>query len=268
MTQNVVITGASAGIGRATAQLFGKRGANVALVARGAAGLQGAARRRRGRRRQGADHPDRCRRLFGRRSRRRPSRIRIRPHRRLGQCRVHLRLRAIQRNHGRRVQTRHRGVLPRVRPRHHGGAGENAAPRPRHHRAGRLGTQPAIHPAAVGLLRRQTRHQRVHRIGALRTAARGIEGADHPGADARGQHPPVLLGAVPPAAASPAGTADLPARSRRPRRPLRRRPSGAQAVLGRRQHRGHAHRAEVRRTACSTATWAAPDTTPSRPTSA
>src|SRR5947209_5924004 len=43
MTQTVVITGASAGIGRATAQLFGKRGANVTLLARGAAGLQGAA---------------------------------------------------------------------------------------------------------------------------------------------------------------------------------------------------------------------------------
>jgi NAD(P)-dependent dehydrogenase (short-subunit alcohol dehydrogenase family) len=43
MTQHVVITGASAGIGRATAQLFGKRGANVTLLARGAAGLQGAA---------------------------------------------------------------------------------------------------------------------------------------------------------------------------------------------------------------------------------
>jgi NAD(P)-dependent dehydrogenase (short-subunit alcohol dehydrogenase family) len=42
MTQTVVITGASAGIGRATAQLFGQRGANVALLARGAAGLQGA----------------------------------------------------------------------------------------------------------------------------------------------------------------------------------------------------------------------------------
>ncbi len=42
MTQNVVITGASAGIGRATAQAFGKRGANVAVLARGAAGLQGA----------------------------------------------------------------------------------------------------------------------------------------------------------------------------------------------------------------------------------
>jgi NAD(P)-dependent dehydrogenase (short-subunit alcohol dehydrogenase family) len=44
MTQTVVITGASAGIGRATAQLFGRRGANVALLARGAAGLDGAVR--------------------------------------------------------------------------------------------------------------------------------------------------------------------------------------------------------------------------------
>ncbi|WP_415822130.1 SDR family NAD(P)-dependent oxidoreductase, partial [Mycobacterium senriense] len=38
MTQTVVITGASAGIGRATAQQFGRRGANVVLLARGAAG--------------------------------------------------------------------------------------------------------------------------------------------------------------------------------------------------------------------------------------
>jgi NAD(P)-dependent dehydrogenase (short-subunit alcohol dehydrogenase family) len=44
MTQTVVITGASAGIGRATARLFGRRGANVALIARGEAGLEGAAR--------------------------------------------------------------------------------------------------------------------------------------------------------------------------------------------------------------------------------
>ncbi|OJZ67915.1 short-chain dehydrogenase [Mycobacterium paraffinicum] len=40
----MVITGASAGIGRATAQLFGQRGANVALLARGAAGMDGAVR--------------------------------------------------------------------------------------------------------------------------------------------------------------------------------------------------------------------------------
>src|SRR6185437_8192703 len=43
MTQTVVITGASAGIGRATARLYGGRGANVALIARGQAGLDGAA---------------------------------------------------------------------------------------------------------------------------------------------------------------------------------------------------------------------------------
>lgn len=43
MTQTVVITGASGGIGRATARLYGRRGANVALVARGEAGLAGAA---------------------------------------------------------------------------------------------------------------------------------------------------------------------------------------------------------------------------------
>jgi NAD(P)-dependent dehydrogenase (short-subunit alcohol dehydrogenase family) len=43
-TQTVVITGASAGIGRATARLFGARGARVGLIARGQAGLDGAAR--------------------------------------------------------------------------------------------------------------------------------------------------------------------------------------------------------------------------------
>jgi NAD(P)-dependent dehydrogenase (short-subunit alcohol dehydrogenase family) len=42
--QVVVITGASAGIGRATARLFGARGAQVALLARGHAGLDGAAK--------------------------------------------------------------------------------------------------------------------------------------------------------------------------------------------------------------------------------
>ena len=44
MSQNVVITGASAGIARATAQQFGARGANVGLLARGRAGLDGAVR--------------------------------------------------------------------------------------------------------------------------------------------------------------------------------------------------------------------------------
>src|SRR4051812_25391172 len=39
----VVVTGASAGVGRATAVAFGRRGARVALIARGAAGLKAAA---------------------------------------------------------------------------------------------------------------------------------------------------------------------------------------------------------------------------------
>src|SRR5689334_12526130 len=38
----VVVTGASAGVGRATAVAFAKRGARVGLLARGAKGLEGA----------------------------------------------------------------------------------------------------------------------------------------------------------------------------------------------------------------------------------
>ena len=41
--QTVVITGASGGVGRTLARLYGERGANVALLARGEAGLAGAA---------------------------------------------------------------------------------------------------------------------------------------------------------------------------------------------------------------------------------
>lgn len=44
MPETVVITGASAGIGRATARLYGGRGANVVLIARGRAGLEAAAK--------------------------------------------------------------------------------------------------------------------------------------------------------------------------------------------------------------------------------
>jgi NAD(P)-dependent dehydrogenase (short-subunit alcohol dehydrogenase family) len=42
--RTVVVTGASAGVGRAVARAFGARGANVALLARGTDGLEGAER--------------------------------------------------------------------------------------------------------------------------------------------------------------------------------------------------------------------------------
>src|ERR1041384_5110387 len=41
--ETVVITGASAGVGRATAHEFARRGAHIALLARGNEGLEGAA---------------------------------------------------------------------------------------------------------------------------------------------------------------------------------------------------------------------------------
>src|SRR4051812_24865189 len=43
-TRTVVITGASAGVGRATAVAFARRGDRVALLARGRDGLEGARR--------------------------------------------------------------------------------------------------------------------------------------------------------------------------------------------------------------------------------
>src|SRR3954471_4936256 len=44
MPRTIVITGASAGVGRTTAAAFGERGDRVALIARGRAGLEAAAR--------------------------------------------------------------------------------------------------------------------------------------------------------------------------------------------------------------------------------
>ena len=60
------------------------------------------------------------------------------------------------------------------------------------------------------------------------------------GADAGGQHPAVLLGALPAAAPCPAGAADLPARGRRRGGGVRRRSPPAARVLGGFETRPHA----------------------------
>ena len=246
MTQTVVITGASAGIGRATARLYGERGANVGLIARGQAGLDGAVRNVEDGGRQGAGDPGRRIRLRAGGGRRPAGGGVLRPDRRLDQRRVHLGVLAVRGDHSRRVPAGDRGQLPRLRARDHGGAGPDAAARARHDRAGGLRARRAEHPAAVRLLRRQARDQRVHVLAALRAAARALGRARHGRADAGGEHATVLLGAVPAAPPPAAGPPDLPAGGRRPRRAVRRRSPAQAAVLGRRDHRGHDHGQQVR----------------------
>ncbi len=107
---------------------------------------------------------------------------------------------------------------------------------------------------------------RLHRRAALRAAARRQRRDHHLGAPAGAQHAPVRGGPHAPAAPPAARAADLPARGGRPGDPARRRPRRARALgrAGRRSRRSSAS-ASPRR--CSTATWRAPGTTPSRPTS-
>ena len=121
-------------------------------------------------------------------------------------------------------------------------------------------------PLQIGLLRRQARDPGLPRGAALRAAARQEQHPGDDGADARGQHPAVRLGAVPAAAPRPAGAADLPAGNGRPRGALRRRPSRAAASTGWARPRWARWPRTRWRRACWTATWPAPASRPSRPT--
>jgi hypothetical protein len=209
VTQTVAITGASAGIGRAVARLFAERGAQVGLVARGQAGLEGAVRDVERAGGVALAVPGGRGGLRSGRSRRQADRRDPGPDRRVGQRGVRLRVRPVRADHARGVPAGDRGHLPRVRARHHGGLGPDAAARPRRHRAGGLGARVAQHPVAGRLLRRQARDQRIHRVAALRAYARQVERPRHRGADAGGQHPPVLLGPIQAAQAPAAGAADI-----------------------------------------------------------
>ena len=158
--QVVVVTGASGGIGRATAIAFGARGAAVALLARGE-------ERPRGRRQGGGGR----RRARARRPRRRRRRRRggtggchrggaARADRRVGQRRLLLGVRAVLGDRREGVRPRDRGQLPRLRLRHDGRPVADARARPRDDRAGRLGPGLPRHPAADRLLRRPSTRSR------------------------------------------------------------------------------------------------------------
>ena len=99
MPRIIVVTGASGGIGRASATAFGARGATVALRR---PRREGPRRRRRGGR-AGRRHRARDRRRRGRPGPgvrgRRAGRGRHRPDRRVGQRRVHLRVRPVRPDH-------------------------------------------------------------------------------------------------------------------------------------------------------------------------
>ena len=217
MTATVVITGASAGIGRAAARMFGERGDRVGLIARGEAGLEGAARdvREAGGSAMAvpADVADfaqvdaaaqQIEETLG------PIDVWVN----VAFSSVFAPFAEITPEEFRRVaEVSYLGfvhgtmaALARMRPRDRGVIVQVGSA---------LGTK---HPAAVGVLRRQARHQRVHLLAALRAAARQVRCQHHRGPDARGEHAAVLLGALQAGPPPAAGPADLPAGSSRPRR--------------------------------------------------
>ena len=217
-TRTVVVTGASAGVGRAVAREFARHGWNVGLIARGEAGLQGAIDDvvRAGGRPMAfaADVADADARRPGGRGGRRG----LRRHRRVGEQRHGDGLRAGAADLGRGVPARDRGDLSRPGPRYPCGARAHGAARFRHHRPHRLGAGLPLDPAAGDLLRGQGRGARLRRLAAQRASARREQGAADDGAAAGGEHAAIRLGPLGAAAQARAGAADLPARGHRPPR--------------------------------------------------
>ena len=241
----VVITGASAGVGRATAQAFARRGALIGLLARGREGLEAAHRDVETRGGHAIALPTdvadfeqvdaaaaAVEDAFG------PIDIWV------NNAMVSV-FSPVKAHETGRVPPRHRGDLPGHRPRHPGSAFADAAARPRRDRSGRLGAGLPGHPAPVGLLRGQARDPGVLRLSPLRADPRQEPRPPDDGADARAEHTSVLLGQEPAAQEGTAGAADLPARGRGRIHRLGR-PSQPALVDGRLAHRRGDHRQQDR----------------------
>ena len=236
MTQTVVITGASAGIARATARLYGARGASVGLIARGQAGLDGAAEDVIEAGGQAlaipadvADHAQlekaatEIEAQFG------PIDVWIN----VAFTSVFAPFAQIAPDEFRRVtEVSYLGyvngtmvALSRMRPRNAGtivqvgsALSERAIPL----QSAYCGAKHAINGFTESL-----RCELLHEHSNVRVTVVQMPAVNTPA---------VLLGAVPAAAPPPAGAADLPAGGRRARRRVRGRSSWAQAILGRREH--------------------------------
>jgi NAD(P)-dependent dehydrogenase (short-subunit alcohol dehydrogenase family) len=163
MPETVVITGASAGVGRATAHAFAVQGAQIGLIARGTQGLQAAAAEVEKGGGKALTLPldvadpdaveaaaESVENRFG------PIDIWV-------NCAMAHDLRPVSSHFARRVSSRDRGDVSRFCLWHDGRLETNAAAQPRHYRPGRLCPQLPGYTAAIGLLRRQIRDPRVHR---------------------------------------------------------------------------------------------------------
>ena len=259
----VVVTGASGGVGRAVAHAFAKRGAQIGLLARGEPGLEGARRE--------------VESLGGA--------ALVLPTDVADHAQVEAAAEAVEQRFGpidvwvNDAMATVFAPFLKVEPEEFKRATEvtylgtvygtmaaltrMVAAQPRHRRPGRLGARLPRDPAAIGLLRREVRDPRLHRLGADRADARPQPRLDHDGAAARRQHAAVQL--VPHEAAGPpaAGAADLPARGPRRGGLLGRAPSPARARR-RRQRASRRSSGTSSRRASPTGTWRAPATHRSR----
>ena len=166
----VVITGASAGVGRATAREFAKQGAHIGLLARGHDGLAAAR----------AEVQD-----LGGRAIAIPTDVAHSEQVEAAAEAVEQELGPVDiwvnnadhgvfpfsRNPAGGIQAGYGSHLFGNRVRDHGGSEAHGFAQPRHDRAGRIGSSVSVHSSAIAVLRRQTRGSGIHRFATLRASA-------------------------------------------------------------------------------------------------